>query len=127
MCLQKAKGDVRLALQVLERIRFNRSHTIHQASISTRNIYHNQDWTPELVKKHPGSLIIPFYDWISEYNVFEEVDKHFDHLAVDVISGKKGTIEELALDAGGSYEAMFIKAPQDFEGPCAVSSTLVVA
>ncbi|KAF5000691.1 hypothetical protein FDECE_11154 [Fusarium decemcellulare] len=127
MCLQKAKGDVRLALQVLERIRFNRSHAIHQASISTRNIYHNQDWTPELVKKHPGSLIIPFYDWISEYNVFEEVDKHFDHLAADVLSGKKGTIEELALDAGGSYEAMFIKTPQDLEAPSALSSTIFVA
>ncbi|KAJ4174163.1 hypothetical protein NW754_004578 [Fusarium falciforme] len=127
MCLQKANGDVPLALQVLERIRFNRSHTIHQASISTRNIYHGQDWTPELVEKHPKSLIIPFYDWITEYNVFEEVDKHFDHLAADVKSGKKGTIEELALDAGGSYEDMFIKETQDVGASLAVASMPVPA
>lgn len=109
MCLQKAKGDVRLGLQVFERIRFNRSHTIHQASISTRDIYHKHDWTPDFVKQHPDSLIIPLYDWISEYNVFEEVEKHFDHLADDVQSGRQGTIQELSLPAGGDYEDMFVK------------------
>lgn len=109
MCLQKAKGDVALALQVFERIRFNRSHAIHQASISTRNIYHKHDWTPDFVKKHPNSLIIPLYDWIVDYHVFEEVDRHFDHLAEDVRSGKQGTIQELSLPAGGDYDDMYVK------------------
>ncbi|KAL4799628.1 hypothetical protein BDV19DRAFT_385393 [Aspergillus venezuelensis] len=106
MCLQKCNGDVALALQVFERIRFNRSHVIHQASISTRDIYHKNDWTPELVKKHPASLIIPFFPWVTDYNVFEEVDKHYGHLADDVKSSKRGTIEELSLPAGGNYDAM---------------------
>lgn len=106
MCLQKCNGDVALALQVFERIRFNRSHVIHQASISTRNIYHKNDWTPELVRKHPDSLIIPFFDWVTDYNVFEEVEEHFGHLAEDVRSGKEGSIQELALPAGGNYDAM---------------------
>jgi 2-polyprenyl-6-methoxyphenol hydroxylase-like FAD-dependent oxidoreductase len=109
MCLEKAKGDVALGLQVFERIRFNRSHAIHQASISTRDIYHKHDWTPEFVEKHPESLIIPLYDWIVDYNVFEEVDKHFWHLAEDVKSGRKGTVQELALPTGGNYEDMYIK------------------
>lgn len=123
MCLQKAKGDVALALQVFERIRFNRSHVIHQASISTRDIYHKYDWTPEFVKKHPESLIIPFYDWILEYNVFEEVEKHFNHLAEDVISGKQGTVQELALPAGGTYDDMDVnEVPGD-----ALATPLVVA
>jgi 2-polyprenyl-6-methoxyphenol hydroxylase-like FAD-dependent oxidoreductase len=106
MCLQKSQGDFALALEVFERIRFNRSHVIHQASISTRNIYHNYDWTPEFVNKHPNSLLIPFYPWITEYNVFEEVEKHYDHLAADVRSGRQGPLEELALPAGGNYDAM---------------------
>jgi len=109
LCLEKAQGDVELGLQVFERIRFNRSHIIHQASISTRNIYHNQDWTPELIKVHPDSLTIPIYDWITEYNVYEEVEKNFDLLAEDVRTGKKGSIEDLALPAGGDYEAMVLK------------------
>ena len=76
MCLQKCEGDVALGLQVFERIRFNRSHTIHQASISTRDIYHKNDWTPEMVKRNPNSLVLPFYDWVTEYNVFEEVENN---------------------------------------------------
>ncbi|CAG9938718.1 unnamed protein product [Clonostachys rosea f. rosea IK726] len=106
MCLQKCQGDVELGLQVFERIRFNRSHVIHQASISTRNIYHNNDWTPELIEQYPGSLIIPLLPWVTDYNIFEEVDKHYDQLAKDVKSGKKGTIGHLALPAGGSYDSM---------------------
>ncbi|KAJ0343501.1 hypothetical protein KNSL1_010245 [Colletotrichum chrysophilum] len=113
MCLERSEGDVELALQVFERIRFNRSHVIHQASISTRNIYHQHDWTPEYVSKHPSSLVIPLFDWITEYDVYKEVDAHFDHLAEDVRSGKQGTIEQLALPAGGNYDEMEITANKE--------------
>lgn len=109
ICLQKAKGDVKLALQVFERIRFNRSHVIHQASISTRNIYHKNDWTLDFVREHPDSLIIPFFTWVVEYNVFETTEANFDRLADDVQSGRKGTIQELSLPAGGDYDIMEIK------------------
>ncbi|KAJ3960984.1 hypothetical protein N0V92_002335 [Colletotrichum tropicale] len=113
MCLERSNGDVELALQVFERIRFNRSHVIHQASISTRNIYHQHDWTPEYVSKHPSSLVIPLFDWITEYDVYKEVDAHFDHLAEDVRGGKQGTIEQLALPAGGNYDEMEITANKE--------------
>ena len=43
ICLQKCAGNVAEGLQVFERMRFNRSHVIHQASILTRNIYHKND------------------------------------------------------------------------------------
>ncbi|KAF0324936.1 FAD binding domain protein [Colletotrichum asianum] len=113
MCLEKSKGDVELALQVFERIRFNRSHVVHQASISTRNIYHQHDCTPEYVAKHPSSLVIPLFDWITEYDVYKEVDAHFDHLAEEVRSGKQGTIEQLSLPAGGNYDEMEINANKE--------------
>ncbi|KAI8262978.1 FAD-dependent monooxygenase roqM [Colletotrichum sp. SAR11_239] len=113
MCLERSEGDVELALQVFERIRFNRSHVIHQASISTRNIYHQHDWTPKYVAKHPSSLVIPLFDWITEYDVYKEVDAHFDHLAEDVRRGKQGTIEQLALPAGGNYDEMEITANKE--------------
>ncbi|KAJ0330148.1 hypothetical protein COL922a_012509 [Colletotrichum nupharicola] len=113
MCLERSEGDVELALQVFERIRFNRSHVIHQASISTRNIYHQHDWMPEYVAKHPSSLLIPLLDWITEYDVYKEVDAHFDHLAEDVRSGKQGTIEQLALPAVGNYDEMEITANKE--------------
>lgn len=106
ICLQKAKNDVPLALQVFERIRFNRSHVIHQGSISTRNIYHKNDWSPEMVEKNPNSLVMPLFDWIMDFDVQKNAEEHFDHITKDVKSGKKGTIEELALPASGDYDIM---------------------
>lgn len=110
ICLEKAQGDVPLALQVFERIRFNRSHTIHQGSISTRNIYHKNKWTPEFVKENPDSLSLPLLDWITSFDCQKNAEEHFDHLAEDVRSGKQGTIEQLALPAGGDYTTVNIKA-----------------
>ncbi|KAM5343362.1 hypothetical protein ACJ41O_011899 [Fusarium nematophilum] len=101
-----SKGDVPLALQVFERIRFNRSHTIHQASISTRNIYHKNNWTLEMVQKNPDSLVMPLLDWVMNFDCQRATEENYDRLAREVISGKPGTIEELSLPAGGNYDSM---------------------
>ena len=110
ICLQKCGGDIELALQIFERIRFNRSHVIHQGSISTRDIYHKNDWTPEFVREHPNSLIMPFFPWIVSFDPAKTAEDNFDRLAADVKSGKQGSIEELALPAGGNYDAMSIES-----------------
>ncbi|KAJ5382630.1 salicylate hydroxylase [Penicillium concentricum] len=106
ICLEKSHGDIPLALQVFERIRFNRSHTIHQASISTRNIYHKNNWTLEMVKKNPDSLIMPLLDWVMDFDCQRAAEENFDKIAREVTSGKPGTIEELSLPAGGNYDSM---------------------
>lgn len=117
ICLEKCDRDVPLALQAFERMRFNRSHVIHQASILTRNIYHKNNWTPELVREYPDSLVIPFYPWITEFDVFANAEEHFDQLAQDIRSGKPGILEELSLPAGGNYDAMKMekRAPDELD------------
>lgn len=110
VCLERAQGDVELALQVFERIRFNRSHVIHQASISTRNIYHKNDWTPELVQHYPDSLIMPLLDWVTDFDCQNTASVNFDRLAEDVRNGKQGSIEELSLPAGGNYDIMNLES-----------------
>ncbi|KAK3322787.1 salicylate hydroxylase [Apodospora peruviana] len=134
ICLQKcndSNGDISVAegLQVFERIRFNRSHVIHQASILTRNIYHKNSWTPELVREFPDSLVIPFYPWITDFDVFSNAEEHFDGLLRDVRSGKEGTLEELALPAGGDYSAMLLekRGPKEEERQGKREQVVVVA
>lgn len=101
--LDRADGDVVLALRVFERIRFNRSHVTHMASISVRDGYHNVDWDGDEIKKNPQILNLPRPGWVIEYDIQVESEKHFDALAKDVREGRTGTIEELALPAGGDY------------------------
>lgn len=101
--LERAKGDVPLALRVFERIRFNRSHVTHMASIAVRDGYHTVDWESEELLQNPQILNLPRPSWVIEYDIASEAEKYFDDLAADVKSCKPGTIEELALPAGGDY------------------------
>lgn len=102
--LKRANGDVPLALRVFERIRFNRSHVTHMASISVRDGYHNVDFEGEDIKKNPQILNLPRPRWVIEYDIEKEAEEHFDHLAADVRSYRPGSIEELSLPAGGDYK-----------------------
>ncbi|KPM41898.1 hypothetical protein AK830_g4623 [Neonectria ditissima] len=104
IALKRSKGDVPLALRVFERIRFSRSHVTHMASISIRDGYHNVDWDGEELRKNPEILNLPRPEWVIEYDVESESEKHFEHLAADVRSYRPGAIEELALPAGGDYK-----------------------
>ena len=103
VALDRAAGDVPLGLRVFERIRYNRSHVTHMASTSVRDGYHNVDWDGDAIKENPQVLNIPRPEWVIEYDIATEAEKHFDHLAADVRSYRPGTIQELALPAGGDY------------------------
>ncbi len=129
VALSRAKGDVRLGLQVFERIRFNRSHAIHMSSIANRDDYHNVEWTKEFVDAHPGSLTIPRPDWVMEHDAQANAEEHFDHLAADVRSGREGTIEELSLPVGGSYSNVYDKATGELKvlEPAPVATATIAA
>lgn len=104
VALDRAKGDVALGMKVFERIRFNRSHVTHMASISIRDGYHNVDFEGEEIKKNPQILNLPRPEWVLEYDITAESEKHFAALAKDIQEGRKGTIQELAIPAGGNYD-----------------------
>ncbi|KAK7431022.1 hypothetical protein QQZ08_002552 [Neonectria magnoliae] len=104
VCLEKAAGDVPLALQVFERIRFNRSHVIHQSSITARDDMHTIDWESDFIKEHPEVLNIPRMAWVLDFDAKADAEEHFDELAADVKSGRKGTIQELSLPATGAFD-----------------------
>lgn len=93
------------SLRVFERMRFNRTHVTHQVSMLTRSIYAKNNWTPELVHEYTDFSAIPFYLWITRFDVFANVEEEFDHPAHDIRSGKPEALEELSLPAGGNYDA----------------------
>ncbi|XWX01645.1 hypothetical protein V2A60_009673 [Cordyceps javanica] len=103
VCLERARGDVPLALRVMERIRFNRSHVTHMASITIRDGYHSFDFDGDEIFEKPQVLNLPRPEWVIEYDIEKASEEHFADLAADVKSGRPGTIQELALPAGGDY------------------------
>ncbi|KAH6991405.1 salicylate hydroxylase [Ilyonectria sp. MPI-CAGE-AT-0026] len=111
VCLEKAAGDVPLALQVFERIRFNRSHVIHMSSITARDDMHYIDWESDFINEHPEALNIPRMAWVLDFDAKADAEKHFDQLAADVKSGKKGTIQELSLPTGKYFKESDAETP----------------
>ncbi|KAM3506530.1 hypothetical protein MY11210_007522 [Beauveria gryllotalpidicola] len=119
VCLQRAgRNNVPLALRVMERIRFNRSHVTHMASITVRDGYHSVDFEGDEILKNPQVLNLPRPAWVIEYHVEQEAERHFDGLAADVEAGRQGSIQELALPAGGDYNVESRKV-----GPIKIAAT----
>ncbi|CAH0036021.1 unnamed protein product [Clonostachys rhizophaga] len=102
ICLEKAEGDVPLALKVMERIRFNRSHITHQAGMQIRDIWHQNPW--EHVEDDPEKIALARGDWILDFDAVKTAEENFERLAEDVRNGKKGTLPELSLPAGSVYD-----------------------
>lgn len=105
-CLDQAKGEVPLALRVFERIRFHRQHVIHMSSVSNRDEYHTVEWTPAFVRANPDALTCRRPDWVLEHDARANAYAHFERIADEVRSNKKGTLLELSVPAEGHIEAM---------------------
>lgn len=113
MCLEKAHGDVSLALKVFERIRYHRSHVTHMSSISMRDTYHNVDWDGDDLKNHPEQMNLPRFRWVIEHDAKANMETHFDRIAHDVRSNRPGTLEELSVPAEGDYSIQMRLDRQD--------------
>lgn len=73
-----------------------------------------------MVQKHPDSLVMPLPEWVVDFDVQKNAEEHFDRIAAEVKSGKKGTIEELSLPAGGDYTWMNLRDEAEDEKAAAV-------
>ncbi|KAH6970545.1 hypothetical protein BKA56DRAFT_496923 [Ilyonectria sp. MPI-CAGE-AT-0026] len=96
--LSKANGDVPLALQATERIRYNRSNVIHASGAKNRDEWHEIDW--DALELDPKVLANRRFPWILDFDADANAEKHFDQIAKDIRDGKQGTLEELSLPSG---------------------------
>ncbi|KAJ4307484.1 hypothetical protein N0V84_012697 [Fusarium piperis] len=102
VCLEKANGDVPLALRAAERIRFNRSNVIHASGASNRDEWHEIDWNA--LELDPKVLANRRFPWMLDFDAKATAEEHFDRIAQDIKSGKQGTLEELSLPSGQTDE-----------------------
>lgn len=62
-----------------------------------------------MVKNNPDSLIMPLLDWVMNFDCQKVTLDNYDRIAQEIKQGKKGTIQELSLPAGGNYDSMNLK------------------
>ncbi|KAJ4188538.1 hypothetical protein NW759_016830 [Fusarium solani] len=104
VCLQRAKGDVPLALRTMERIRFNRSRITHQAGSAIRELWHGDNW--DILEADPEKTAQARGDWVLDFDPIKNAEEHFDRVAEEVRSGKTGPLAELSVPAGGTFDAL---------------------
>lgn len=88
-CLDKSgKDQVVEAMQVYEKIRYERVHKIQATGVTTRNKWHKADW--DAIWKEPTLLHLKREPWIlgfdAEENAYSEYDKVRDSLSRESLS-----------------------------------------
>lgn len=71
------------------------------AGVSIRDQMHDIDNRSE--EPTEGEDNGPREEWVIEFDVAADAEKHFEQLAKAVRDGRQGTIEELALPGRGSH------------------------
>lgn len=102
VCLDKAKGDVPLALRTTERIRYNRSNVIHASGAKNRDEWHEIDW--HALELNPKVLANRRFPWVLDFDAEAHAEKHYNQIAQDIREGKPGSLEDLSLSSGHTDE-----------------------
>ncbi|CAI0650982.1 unnamed protein product [Colletotrichum noveboracense] len=94
-CLGKSDGDVKLALEVAQRLRYHRANKFHANAIVHRDVFHKVDW--DTIQANPKEWAMKRFPRVRDFDAQAVVDEWYDKVKEDVISGKEGTLEELAI------------------------------
>ncbi|KXH30594.1 hypothetical protein CSAL01_11753 [Colletotrichum salicis] len=78
--LEKSHGGVKLAIEIAQRI---------------RNAFYKVDW--ETIEANPKEWALKRFPRVRDFDAQAVVDEWYDNVREDVVSGKEGTLEDLAV------------------------------
>ncbi|KAJ0304493.1 hypothetical protein COL516b_005848 [Colletotrichum fioriniae] len=94
-CLGKSNGNVQLALEIAQRIRYHRANKFHANAIVHRDALHKVDWAT--IEANPKEWALKRFPRVRDFDAQAVVDEWYDTVKEDVLSGKGGTLEDLAI------------------------------
>lgn len=94
-CLQHCQGDVSLATEVTQRIRYHRSNAVHESGALNRDSFDKVPW--EMIEAHPKQWASKRFPHLRDHDALRVVEENFERIAAEVRSGSKGELEEVAL------------------------------
>ncbi|EXF82441.1 hypothetical protein CFIO01_01901 [Colletotrichum fioriniae PJ7] len=94
-CLGKSNGNVQLALEIAQRIRYHRANKFHANAIVHRDAFHKVDWAT--IEANPKEWALKRFPRVRDFDAQAVVDEWYDTVKEDVLSGKGGTLKDLAI------------------------------
>lgn len=102
--LSKSDGDVPLAVEATQRIRYHRSNLVHKSGQLNRDAFRNIPW--DVIEADPAGWSKKRFPKMKRWDPLDYARDHFDHVARDIRNGVDGTLEETAvpLPAEGIFD-----------------------
>lgn len=103
-CLQHCGGDVPLATEVTQRIRYHRSNVVHKSGQLNRDSFDKVPW--DVIEADPETWARKRFPHLRPHDAIATVETNFEKIAAEIRSGKTGSLDEVAmpLPVGGVFE-----------------------
>lgn len=94
-CLQKSGRDVPLALEIAQRIRYNRSNYFHASAVKHRDVFQKIPW--EVIQANPKEWAYKRFPHVRDFDAAAVVDEWYEKVRQDVRDRPNATLDEAAI------------------------------
>ncbi|RSL93129.1 hypothetical protein CEP52_013438 [Fusarium oligoseptatum] len=94
-CLESSDGDVRLALEATQRIRYHRSNAVHKSGQANRDAFYKTPW--EQIEADPEKFARLRWPKLKPWDPLKFAQDQFPKVAKDIADGLSGNLDELAV------------------------------
>ena len=94
-CLEAANGDVKLALEAAQRIRYHRSNAVHKSGQVNRDAFYKIPW--EEIEKAPAEWAKKRFPKLRRWDPLEFATQQFPKVAADIRNGVTGSLDDVAV------------------------------
>lgn len=94
-CLAMSEGDVRLALEATQRIRYHRSNAVHESGQKNRDAFYKIPW--DEIEAAPAEWAKKRFPKLKPWDALQFAKDQFPKVAEDIKEGVEGNLESLAV------------------------------
>ncbi|KAJ0346294.1 hypothetical protein COL154_008285 [Colletotrichum chrysophilum] len=94
-CLELSKGDVKLALEAAQRIRFHRSNAVHESGQKNRDAFYKIPWDD--IEAAPEEWAQRRFPKLKPWDPLDFTKSNFDKVAKDIKNGVNGHLKDVAV------------------------------
>ncbi|KAF4995331.1 hypothetical protein FDECE_12822 [Fusarium decemcellulare] len=94
-CLEMSRGDVKLALEAAQRIRYHRSNAVHKSGQQNRDAFYKIPWDD--IEANPEGWAKKRFPKLKPWDPLEFAREQFPKVAEDIKKGIKGHLDDVAV------------------------------
>lgn len=94
-CLENSQGDVKLALEATQRIRYHRSNAVHKSGQANRDAFYKTPWAQ--IEANPEEFAQKRWPKLKPWDPLKFAQEQYPKVAKDIADGITGSLDEVAV------------------------------